>query len=381
MSAGGKGGVPLLDPVAQYRRIAADVDARVRAVLAHGRFVHGPEVAEFEAALAGLTGAPEAVAVASGTDALVIALRGEGVGPGDAVFVPAFTFLSTAGAAALAGAAPVFVDVDPRTFAIDPDDLAERIRAVRREGGLRPRAVIAVDLFGLPADYDRLEPLCREEGLFLLADAAQSLGARRGGRGVGTMGDAAATSFFPSKPLGAYGDGGALLTADPGRARLWRSLRNHGTGDDPYDGLRIGTNSRLDTLQAAVLLAKLPHFPEEVRRRNEIARAYGEGLRDVAVTPEVPAGAESVWAQYSVLVDGRDRIRAGLEEAGIPSRVYYPIPVPRQKAFRGFAGGGAWPEADRLAARILSLPLHPELRDEDCARVVEAFRKAAGRGS
>lgn len=381
MSAGGKGGVPLLDPVAQYRRIADEVDARVRAVLAHGRFVHGPEVAEFEAALAGLTGAPEAVAVASGTDALVIALRGEGIGPGDAVFVPAFTFLATAGAAALAGAAPVFVDVDPRTFTIDPDDLAERIRAVRREGGLRPRAVIAVDLFGLPADYDRLEPLCREEGIFLLADAAQSLGARRGGRGVGTMGDAAAASFFPSKPLGAYGDGGALLTADPGRARLWRSLRNHGTGDDPYDGLRIGTNSRLDTLQAAVLLAKLPHFPGEVRRRNEIARAYGEGLRDVAGTPEVPAGAESTWAQYSVLVDDRDRIRAGLEEAGIPARVYYPFPLPRQEAFRKFAGGGAWPEADRLAARILSLPLHPELRDEDCARVIEAFREAAGRGS
>lgn len=373
--------MPLLDPVAQYRRIAADVDARIRAVLEHGRFVQGPEVAEFEAALAAFTGAPEAVAVASGTDALAVALRGEGVGPGDAVFVPAFTFLATAGAAALVGAAPVFVDVDPRTFVIDPDDLAARVRAVRKEGRLRPRAVVAVDLFGLPADYGRLEPLCGEEGLFLLADAAQSLGASRAGRRVGTMGDAAAVSFFPSKPLGAYGDGGALLTSDPGRARLWRSLCSHGTGDDPYRGLRIGTNSRLDTLQAAVLLAKLPHFPDEVRRRNGIARAYDEGLRDVAGTPEVPEGAESTWAQYSVLVEGRDRVRAALEEAGVPSRVYYPIPLPRQEAFRAFAGdGGAWPVADRLAEQILSLPLHPELRDGECARVVEAFRRAAGRG-
>ncbi len=368
--------VTLLDTVAQYQRMRADIDSRIAAVLAHGRFVNGPEVNEFEKALADFTGAVETVAVASGTDSLSLALRAEGVGAGDAVFVPAFTFLATAGAVGLVGATPVFVDVNPRTFAIDPDDLATRIRSVRKESEFRPRAVIAVDLFGLPADYAHLEGLCEDEDLFLLADSAQSLGARRSGRAVGTMGDATGTSFFPSKPLGAWGDGGAMMTDDRERAQIWRSIRDHGTEGDAYDGRRIGANSRLDSIQAAVLLAKLPHFQAEITRRNEIACSYTEGFHDVVETPYVPEDVESTWAQYSLLVEGRDRVRVGMEEAGIPVRVYYPLPLPRQEAFRKFANASRpCRVADSLAERILSLPLHSDLDDEAVARVIDTFRK------
>ena len=366
--------VTLLDPVAQYRRLQPVVDARLAGVLKHGRFINGPEVAELEAELAALTGSRHVVTVANGTDALNIALRTERIGPGDAVFVPAFSFVASAGAVALNGATPVFVDIDPRTFVIDPTGLADTIRHVRRVGDLVPRAVMPVDLFGLPADYERLVPLCREEGLFLLVDAAQSLGASQHGRSVGSMGDASITSFFPSKPLGAWGDGGAMFTDDPERIGEWRSVSAHGTSEDPYDARRTGTNSRLDTLQAAVLLAKLPGFRDEIARRNAIADAYTDALRGLAETPEVPAGNVSVWAQYSLLLDNRDAVRSALAERGIPTRVYYPRTLPAQRAFRHAAELGLpCPVAEKTATRIVSLPMHSELDDRAVDRVIAAL--------
>ena len=280
--------VSLLDPVGQYKRLQPVIDARIATVLGHGRFVNGPEVAELETALAARSGAKHVVAVANGTDALNVALRTERIGPGDAVFVPAFSFVATGGAVALNGATPIFVDIDPRTFVMDPTVLADTIRHVRSVGDLVARAVMPVDLFGLPADYGRLEPLCREEGLFLLVDGAQSFGASQHDRRVGAFGDATITSFFPSKPLGAWGDGGAMFTDDRARMEQWRVVCAHGTSGDPYDAQRVGTNSRLDTLQAAVLLAKLPGYQDEIARRNAIANAYTEALRDVAEMLQAP---------------------------------------------------------------------------------------------
>ncbi|MCY3701127.1 MAG: DegT/DnrJ/EryC1/StrS family aminotransferase [Rhodospirillales bacterium] len=351
------------------------IDARIATVLGHGRFVNGPEVAELETALAARSGAKHVVAVANGTDALNIALRTERIGPGDAVFVPAFSFVATGGAVALNGATPIFVDIDPRTFVMDPSVLADTIRHVRSAGDLVPRAVMPVDLFGLPADYGRLEPLCREEGLFLLVDGAQSFGASQHGRRVGAFGDATITSFFPSKPLGAWGDGGAMFTDDRARMEQWRVVCAHGTSGDPYDAQRIGTNSRLDTLQAAVLLAKLPGYQDEIARRNVIADAYTEALRDLAEIPVVPDGNVSVWAQYSLLVDRRDAVRAALTERGIPTRVYYPRTLPAQMAFRGSARLGLpCPAAADITTRVVNLPMHSELDDLMVARVIAALR-------
>ncbi len=368
--------VTLLDPVAQYKRLQTEIDARVATVLAHGRFINGPEVAEFEEALAAWSQAKHVVAVANGTDALTIALRAEGIGPGDAVLVPAFSFVATAGAVALTGATPIFVDIDPRTFVLDPDGLAATIRHVRADTGLMPRAVMPVDLFGLPADYGRLVPLCREEGLFLLADAAQSFGASRRGRRVGALGQAAITSFFPSKPLGGWGDGGAMFTDAAERMEQWRMVAAHGTLEDPYDARRTGTNSRLDTLQAAVLLAKLSGFQVDVARRNAIADAYTAALRGLAATPIVPPGTVSVWAQYSLLVDHRDAVRAALAERGIPTRVYYPKTLPAQPAFRESARLGLpCPVAEATTRHILNLPMHSELDDSAVDRVIDAVRK------
>ncbi len=372
--------VTLLDPVAQYRRLKPDIDARIAAVLAHGRFINGPEVRELEYALAAWSQAKHVVAVANGTDALVIALRAERIGAGDAVFVPAFSFVATAGAVALAGATPVFVDIDPRTFVIDPDCLAATIRRVRAAGELVPRAVMPVDLFGLPAEYERLVPLCREEALFLLADAAQSFGASRQGRRVGSLGEAAITSFFPSKPLGGWGDGGAMFTDQEERMQQWRMVAAHGTLEDPYDARRTGTNSRLDTLQAAVLLAKLPRFREELARRNEIAGIYTEALHGIAETPVVPDDAVCVWAQYSLLVDDRDAVRAALAECGVPTRVYYPKTLPAQPAFQASVRLGLpCPVAEATTRRILNLPMHPELDDSAVDQVIDGLRKVLSR--
>ena len=365
---------------AQYAALRDAIAPRVAEVFRHGRFVMGPEIEALEEALCAFCGAREAVAVSSGTDALVAPLMALGVGPGDAVFVPSFTFTATAEVALLLGASPVFVDIGERSFNIDPDDLRRRIAKVRADGVLIPKAVIAVDLFGLPADYDALGAIAEEEGLTTIGDAAQSFGGRRGNRKVGTLAPVTTTSFYPAKPLGCYGDGGAVFTDDPEIAALLRSIRVHGQGSVQYAVDRVGLNARLDSLQAAVLLGKLPAFEGEVAARNRLADRYDAGLGDVVRTPLRPDGSVSTWAQYSILVDDRDGVRARLAEAGVPTAVYYPAPMHLQPAYRDYgAGEGSLPVSEALCGRILSLPMHAYMRDEAADRVIEAVRAAAGR--
>lgn len=366
-----------LDLPAQQARIADDLRARIAAVLEHCQFILGPEVAELEQRLASFCGAAHCVAVSSGTDALQIALMAEGVGPGDAVFLPAFTYTATAEVPLLLGATPVFCDVDPRTFQISPASLADRIATVRAGKTLRPRALIGVDLFGQPADWPRLRELAAREGLFALDDCAQSFGASLHGARLGRAADATAISFFPSKPLGAYGDGGALLTEDAARAELYRSLRTHGEGATRYEVLHTGMNGRLDTLQAAVLLSKLTVFEEELAARERIARAYDMGLGNAVQTPARVPDSTSAWAIYAILLDSseqRTRLQEGLRAEGVPTAIYYPRPLHFQPAYRHAHDGAALPVAEDLAARILALPIHPDLSDQDVALVCAAVR-------
>ena len=369
--------IRFLDLPAQQARIAADLRRRIDAVLAHCQFVLGPEVAELEGRLAAFCGAAQCVGVSSGTDALQIALMAEGVGPGDAVFLPAFTYTATAEVPLLLGAVPVFCDVDPRTFQIDPASLAARIASVRAAGRLRPRALIGVDLFGQPADWPALMALARAEGLFALDDCAQSFGASLHGARLGRAADATAISFFPSKPLGGYGDGGALLTEDAARADLYRSLRTHGEGATRYEVLRTGMNGRLDTLQAAVLLSKLSVFEGELAARERIARAYDAALADVVQVPARVPDSSSAWAIYAILLRDeatRARVQAGLRAAGVPSAIYYPRPLHHQPAYRAAHDGAALPVAEDLATRILALPIHPDLTGAQVALACAALR-------
>jgi len=371
--------IPFLDLKAQQARLGPRLRARLDAVLAHGAYILGPEVAELEAKLAAFCGATHCVTVSSGTDALQIAMMAEGIGRGDAVFLPAFTYTATAEVPLLLGATPVFVDVDPRTFQIDLAALESRIAAVKRAGVLRPRAVVGVDLFGQPADWPGLNAIAAREGLFTLDDCAQSFGAALHGARLGRAADATATSFFPSKPLGAYGDGGALFTESDERAALYRSLRTHGEGTTRYEVLRIGMNGRLDTMQAAVLLAKLEIFEEEIARREAIARLYDSALAGVVETPARVAGASSAWAVYSVLLpDEATRARAqdALKAAGIASAVYYPRALHQQPAYAGAHDGASLPVAESLGARILALPIHPDLTDAQAARVAATLAQA-----
>ncbi len=362
---------------AQYARLKPEIDARIQAVLDHGQFIMGPEVAELERALASFADCADAVAVSSGTDALIMALMAEGVGPGDAVFLPAFTFTATAEVVVLLGAAPVFVDVDQGTFNIDPSDLEQRIRSVRNQGTLTPRAAIAVDLFGLPADYPALEQICRDHNLFLLDDAAQSFGARLNGKPVGQLAPATAVSFFPAKPLGCYGDGGALLTNDPARAEIYRSIRAHGKGTAKYDIVRIGLNARLDTLQAAILLAKLTVFPDELAAREALARQYDAQLGDGVTTPARAPGAQSAWAQYTIQVDNRDQVADALKAQGMPTAVYYPRALHLQPAYERYGdGNGSLPVSEQLCGRVLSLPMHGYMREDVAERIADSVRAA-----
>ncbi len=360
---------------AQYARLKPEIARRIQTVLDHGQFILGPEVAELETALAKRAGVKHAIGVSSGTDALIMALMAEGIGAGDAVFVPSFTFTASAEVVLLLGATPVFVEVDARTFNIDTADLDRRVTVVAREGKLLPRAVIAVDLFGQPADYGALEVLCRRHALFLIADAAQSYGAKLGNRAVGALAPATAASFFPAKPLGAYGDGGALFTDDDERAAHYRSIRAHGKGNDKYDIVRIGLNARLDTLQAAILMAKLSVFDDELAAREKLARFYDSRLRDVVEIPRRVPDSASAWAQYCILVDQRDAVAKSLKEAGVPTAVYYPRPMHLQTAYARFGEGpGSLPVSERLSERILALPMNPYLAADGAERVVEAVR-------
>ena len=371
--------IAFLDLTAQQARIGPGLKARLDAVLAHGQYILGPEVVELETRLAAFCGAAHCVGVSSGTDALQIALMAEGIGPRDAVFLPAFTYTATAEVPLLLGATPVFVDVDPRSFQIHPGSLGARITQVQRAGKLRPRAVIGVDLFGQPADWAGICEIAARDGLFTLDDCAQSFGAAQNGVRLGRAAGATATSFFPSKPLGAYGDGGALFTESPERAALYRSLRTHGEGTTRYEVLRIGMNGRLDTMQAAVLLAKLEVFEAEIMRREAIAKIYDAALGDVLATPERVPGATSAWAVYSVLLaDAAQRTAAqgALKAAGIASAVYYPRALHQQPAYAACHDGMALPVAERLGERILALPIHPDLSDAQASRVAAVLRAA-----
>jgi len=373
--------LPFLDLKAQQARMAASLRPRLEAVLAHCQFILGPEVAELEQRLAAYCGAKHCVGVSSGTDALQIAMMAEGIGPGDAVFLPAFTYTATAEVPLLLGATPVFVDVDRRTFQIDPAHLTRRIAETRAAGKLRPRALIGVDLFGQPADWPALNAIAAQEGLFTIDDLAQSFGASLHGAKLGTQAEATATSFFPSKPLGAYGDGGALFTEDDERAELYRSLRTHGEGKTRYEVLRTGMNGRLDTLQAAVLLAKLDLFDEELERREQIARIYDRRLGNLLETPARVADSTSAWAIYAVLLRDeaqRGAVQARLREDGIPTAIYYPRPLHRQPAYAAQHDGASLPVSEDLATRILALPIHPDLSDADAERVCDAVARAVG---
>lgn len=372
--------VPLVDLAAQRRRLGNRIERAVAAVIEHGQFILGPEVGRLEAALAERLHVSHAIGCSSGTDALLLGLLALGAGPGDAVFVPAFTFAAPAETVALVGATPYFVDVDAATFCLD----AGRLQAAIDEAeatGLRPAGVIPVDLFGQPADYRSLRPVASRAGLWVIADAAQSLGARCDGRPTGALAEVTATSFFPAKPLGGYGDGGAVFTEDPGVAERVRSLQQHGRGRAKYDSVRIGLNARLDTVQAAVVLAKLEVFDEELDARRRVAERYTGALADLVGVPSVRAEAGPAWACYTITTPERDRIAAALRQRRIASAVYYPRPLHQQPAFAGFpVAPGGLPVSERLATEVLSLPIHPYLDAASQDRVIEAVRSAVGGG-
>ncbi len=372
--------IPFIDLKAQQARIAVDLRARIDRVLAHCQFILGPEVAELEQALAAFCGAAHCVTISSGTDALQIAMMAEGIGRGDAVFLPAFTYTATAEVPLVLGAAPVFVDVDPRTFQIDPAHLEARIAQVKAAGVLRPRMLVAVDLFGQPADWPALSAIAAQEGLFTLDDCAQSFGASQHGKRLGSQADATMASFFPSKSLGAYGDGGALFTQSAERAALYRSLRTHGEGTTRYEVLRTGMNGRMDTFQAAVLLSKLTVFEAELALRERIAATYDRRIGNAVVTPARVPDSTSAWAVYSILTrdaGARDALQAALKAEGVPSAIYYPRPLHLQPAYRAHHDGTPLPVSENLAERIMALPIHPDLSDADLDRICEAVVKNA----
>ena len=372
--------LPFIDVAAQRRRLGRAIDDAIARVLGHCQFILGPEVRALEAELAAFCGARHAVSCASGTDALVMVLMAKGIGPGDAVICPSFTFTATAEVVVLVGATPVFADVEEASFNLDPESM-RRACATARAHGLRPKAVVPVDLFGQPADYDRILPIAEAEGLFVLDDAAQAFGATYKNRRLGALAPATATSFFPAKPLGCYGDGGAVLTEDDELAQTMRSIRVHGEGRDKYDCVRIGLNGRLDTIQAAVLIEKLKVFPEEMVARERIARRYAAGLADVAAVPRLAAGSTSVWAQYTLrLAPGRrDELAVALKHQGIPTAIYYPMPLHRQQCYQHFpiVEGGA-PVGERLAEEVISLPMHAYLDEATQDRIIAAVRGALG---
>ena len=372
--------VAFIDLQAQRRRLGRRIDDALARVVEHGRFIMGPEVAACEARLAEFCGARHVITCGSGTQALHMALRALGVGPGDAVFVPAFTFVAPAEMIAMTGATPVFVDIRQDDFNLDPAGLENAI-AIAARAGLRPVGIVPVDLFGQPASYPAIAEFAARHGLFVIGDGAQSFGAVLNGARVGTLADITTTSFFPAKPLGTYGDGGALFTDDDELADILRSLRNHGAGSHRYDHVRIGETGRLDTFQAAILIEKLAIFPDEIIARQRIAARYTAALGDIVTVPELRPGADSVWAQYTVILNGHDRDAAvaRLTEAGIPTAIYYRLPLHRQEAYRGFPiAGRELPVAESLADRVFSLPMHPYLDEKTQDWIIESVRLAIG---
>ncbi|MCF3627951.1 DegT/DnrJ/EryC1/StrS aminotransferase family protein [Thalassospiraceae bacterium LMO-SO8] len=368
--------IAFIDLQAQRARLGDTVDRAIAKVLDHGRFIMGPEVAELETRLAEMGGAKHCVSCSSGTDSLLLVLMAWDIGPGDAVIVPAMTFASTAEVVALTGATPVFCDVLPDTFNMDPASVEGAI-AVAKDNGLTLKAIIPVDLFGQPADYPAIQKIADAHGLKVMADSAQSYGGALGGKPVGSWGDATSVSFFPAKPLGCYGDGGAVLTDDGDLAARMRSLRVHGQGTNKYDNVAVGLNARLDTLQAAILLAKLDIFEDEINLRQDVAARYAEGLAGIATPPAVVDGAISAWAQYTIRVADRDAVAAALKEKGVPTAVYYPVALSDQPAYAHYprAGNGT-PVSQALAHDVLSLPMHPYLDAATQDRILAALKEA-----
>ena len=379
--------IPFIDLQAQRRRLGQPLEDAILAVVRSGAWVMGPQIAELEAALARFGEAPHVLSCGSGTEALMLPLMAWGIGPGDAVFCPSFTFAATAEVVPLVGAEPVFVDILPDTYGLDADKLDAAIAAVRREGRLVPRAVIAVDLFGQPADYPALAEVTRKHGLKLIADSAQGFGCTLNGRHPIHWADVTTTSFFPAKPLGCYGDGGAVLTHDAALHEILVSLRVHGQAspsdvaaanfphDPKYMNARIGLNARMDTLQAAVLLQKLTIFADEIAARGRIADRYAEGLANKVVTPRVIKGGVSVWAQYTIEAPDRDGLAAALRADGMPSAVYYPVPLHLQPPYAGYPRGpGGLPVSEAKAGAVLSLPMHPYLEPPTQERIIAAVR-------
>ena len=373
--------IAFIDIVEQRRRLGKHIDDAVTGVLTHCQFINGPEVARLEADLAAFSGAKHVVACASGTDALLMVLMAKKIGPGDAVICPTFTFCATGEVVALLGATPVFVDVDEATFNIDPNSLKDGI-AVAKKRGLKPKAIIPVDLFGQPADHDAIAAIAEAEGMFILDDAAQGFGATYKGRRLGTFGLATATSFFPAKPLGCFGDGGAIFTDDAELAADLRSVRVHGQGSDKYDNVRLGLTARLDTMQAAILIEKLKIFEDEITARNKVAERYAHGLGNVVSVPRLASGSTSVWAQYTIrLPDGvdRDGFAAALKAQGIPTAIYYPKSMHQQTAYRNFPVAEAGlPVSEKLSEDVISLPMHAYLDEPTQQRIIKAVRGALG---
>jgi UDP-2-acetamido-2-deoxy-ribo-hexuluronate aminotransferase len=374
--------VDFIDLKTQYQRIKLSVQKRINDILDRAGFIMGSELAELEEKLAHYTGTKYCLTCASGTDALLMPLMAQGIGPGDAVFTTTFTFIATAEVISLLGATPVFVDIDPHTYNIDPVKLRQEINKVKNgeditptfPKGLTPKAIIPVDLFGLCADYNAIHTVAQECGLFVLEDAAQSFGASIGKKKACSFGDMAATSFFPAKPLGCYGDGGAVFCNDTDQIEILRSLRIHGQGSDRYENVRVGINGRMDTIQAAVVLAKLEIFESEMEQRQTVAQRYSQSLPSMVTVPSIPATYRSAWAQYSIRHQRRDEIMFKLKKAGIPTAIYYPKPLHLQKAF-AFLGyeEGNFPVAEDIATKIFSLPMHPYLEEGDQAEIAKYF--------
>jgi dTDP-4-amino-4,6-dideoxygalactose transaminase len=383
--------IPFIDLQTQRQRLGQPLEDAILKVVRSGAYIMGPEIAELERQLAQFGHAPHALACGSGTEALILPLMAWGIGSGDAVFCPSFTFAATAEVMPLVGASPVFVDIDPATYNLDPDSLQAAIEAVKAKGELTPRAVIAVDLFGQPADYPAIAAVCARHGLKLIADSAQGFGCTLSGRHPISWADVATTSFFPAKPLGCYGDGGAVLSKDARLHDLFVSLRVHGQAvksdlegrtfehDPKYLNLRVGLNARMDTVQAAVLLEKLKIFEDEIAARNRVADRYAEGLSDLVTTPKVIDGGISVWAQYTIELPegaaGRDGLGPYLRERGVPTAVYYPIPIHRQDVYSGYpTAPGGLPVTDAKAGRVISLPMHAYLSEDDQDQVIAGVR-------
>jgi dTDP-4-amino-4,6-dideoxygalactose transaminase len=370
--------LPFIDVVAQRRRLGDALDNAIARVLEHGQFILGPEVRLLESDLARFCGAKEAITCANGTDALGLILMAKDVKPGDAIICPSFTFAATAEVIAWLGATPIFVDVLPDTFNLDPSQIELAVKKAKQLG-LSPVGLITVDLFGQPADYDAIGPLCAAHDIWVLADAAQSFGATYKNRRAGTFGIATGTSFYPAKPLGCYGDGGAIFTDDTELAAIIRSLRVHGEGTDKYDNVRIGINGRLDTIQAAILIEKLKIFEDEITERNAVAARYNRALAGLVAVPKMIDGGVSTWAQYTIRVASkqRDAFIAALNADGIPTAIHYRRALHQQTAYRHYpVAGNGLPVSEKLAQEVVSLPMHPYLDPSTQNFIVEAVGRA-----